>query len=727
MAVSVGIDLGTTFSSVAIIDKQTNLPKIVPNREGGKITPSVIQFINGKPVFGSEAESAFNAGEPNCIATFKRNMGKSEPYCYIDGKEYTAEDLSALLLNHLRESAEAELGESIKDAVITVPAYFFSTEREATLNAAKRAGIIVKRIIDEPNAAAIAYGLNNWRENANILVYDLGGGTFDVTLTRMGKDGELTTITTRGNHELGGRDWDNRIESMLIDRFADEVGIESDGDSETKLIIRGLTEGVKKQLSVMHTVKVTTSFPNHGQATVTITREEFESGTRDLIDRTGALCQAILDEAGVNKSSVTDVLLVGGSTRMPQVSAYLTDMFGKKPISHINPDEAVALGAAVQSSKEVESYTKLTAIVKDGKKVTDRSKLGISTNATVQPAKKLSGIGLMNLCETTAHAMGIIAVSPDGKYFFNDVIIPANHPRPVKFAKAFTQRTNANGDTEMEIFVLQGDNDKPLENQIPFRYVVSSIRHISKQRNKTLIRVQYSYDHNGIIHVEARQEDDNVNLPMRRDSVPVDMSIYGLPVDANSANQNAGAKGLMSNWGGVNLVPTSGYIKERVQKAGGSIEGDICCRLAWSNHDDLDFHMIEPCGNEIQFSNKGPSPSGGLLDVDMNAGESSCTRSAVENIFYGNESTMLEGLYHLFVRQYKQRESTSVGFEVECDIFGDIVSFKYDNAVRGDVTVMKFQYSRTGGITVVESLPPANTSENVANSNSEEREVETWD
>ena len=248
MAVSVGIDLGTTFSAVAIIDKQNNLPIIVPNCEGEKITPSVIQFINGEPVFGSEAESAFNAGEPNCVATFKRNMGKTEPYCYINGKEYTAEDLSALLLKHLKESAEAELGEPIKEAVITVPAYFFSTEREATLNAAKRAGIKVKKIIDEPNAAAIAYGLNHWRENANILVYDLGGGTFDVTLTRMGKDGELTTITTRGNHELGGRDWDNRIESLLTEKFADEVEFELDNDPEVKLIIRGLTEGVKKQL-----------------------------------------------------------------------------------------------------------------------------------------------------------------------------------------------------------------------------------------------------------------------------------------------------------------------------------------------------------------------------------------------------------------------------------------------------------------------------------------------
>ena len=531
MAISVGIDLGTTFSAVAVIDPQTKLPKIVPNREGNKITPSVIQFIDGIPVFGTEAESAFIAGERCCAATFKRNMGSNEPYCYIDGQAYTAEQLSTMLLRHLKEGAESELGEFIKDAVITVPAYFYSPEREATIRAATAAGIKVKKIIDEPNAAAMAYGLNNWRDNANILVYDLGGGTFDVTLTRMGRDGELTTITTRGNHELGGRDWDARIEVLLINKFSDETGFDTSNDSGIKAVIRGLTEGVKKQLSAMEIVKVTTSLPGFGKTTVVITRDEFENSTYDLIDRTGALCRAVLVEAGILERDVTDVLLVGGSTRMPQVSKYIINMFGKKPITNVNPDEVVALGAAIQSTKAEESYSRLSVQIVDGKKVADRTTSGLSTKAAVQPSKKLSGVGLLILRETTAHAMGIIAISPDGTRYINDIIIPANHLRPVRVAKAFTFHTSARKANEMDIYVLQGDKENPLDCLIPYRYGVSGIRHIKEQRGQTIIRVQYSYDNNGVIHVKARQENDNVNLPIRKEPVPDDMQKYALPVD----------------------------------------------------------------------------------------------------------------------------------------------------------------------------------------------------
>ncbi len=534
MAISVGIDLGTTFSAVAYIDHQTKLPKIVPNREGNRITPSVIQFVDGQPIFGSEAESAFNAGEPGCAATFKRGMGKTETYCVIDGKPYTAEELSALLLRHLKEEAEAELGDTIKDAVITVPAYFYSTEREATVRAATAAGIKVKKIIDEPNAAAMAYGLNNWRENALILVCDLGGGTFDVTLTRMGRNGDLSTITTRGDHLLGGRDWDDRIELLLLHKFAEETGVDIRSDTATKTMIRGMTEGIKKQLSAMQSAKATALIPDFGSATVVVTRTEFEENSTDLLDRTGALCQAVLTEAGLSPRDVTDVLLVGGSTRMPQVSQYILRMCGKKPITHVNPDEAVALGAAIQSTKENESYAALSMqVMTDGKKVTDRRGSGLSSHMSVKPSQKLSSLGLLTLRETTAHAMGIIAVSTDTTKYINDIIIPANHPRPVRVAKAFAFYTSARGINEMEIYVLQGDKENPLDNLIPYKYVVSGIRHIKEQKGKTTIKVQYSYDNNGIIHVQARQEDDRIDLPIRKESVPDNMSKYALSFDPN--------------------------------------------------------------------------------------------------------------------------------------------------------------------------------------------------
>lgn len=533
MAVSVGIDLGTTYSAVAIIDKETHQPRIVPNSEGNKITPSVIQFVDGGMVFGTEAESAFNSGEPDCAATFKRSMGKLVPYCIIDGKSYTSVDLSALLLKHLKEDAEAELGESITDAVITVPAYFYSTEREATVQAAEKAGLKVKKIIDEPNAAVMAYGLNHWRQNANILVYDLGGGTFDVTLSHMNGNGDLQTIVTRGDHFLGGRDWDDRIESLLRDKFENETGGDFSQDDDALRTIRGLTEGVKKQLTLMQTVMVKTSFADYGYTSVTISREEFEEHTADLIERTGMLCRAILEEARLKWSDITDILLVGGSTRMPRVSNYLMHLYGKKPITHINPDEAVALGAAIQSAKENSKYTQLVVSIVDGKKETDRKTAKSNMHLSVLPTKKLEGLGVISLQETTAHAMGMIAVSDDGTRYINDVIIPANHPRPVKAAKAFSFQTRKRGNNEMEIFVLQGDKENPLDNLIPFRYVVTGLKYAAETKGKIIVKVQYSYDDNGIINVEARQDGTKDNLLIRREIVPEDMSKYGLPIDPN--------------------------------------------------------------------------------------------------------------------------------------------------------------------------------------------------
>jgi len=531
--VSVGIDLGTTFSAVAVVDQKSGLPKIIPNLEGGKITPSVIQFIDGKPIFGSEAESAFNAGEPDCVTTFKRYMGKTESYCCIEDKEYTAEQLSALLLHHLKNQAEVVLGDTIHEAVITVPAYFYSLEREATINAAKTAGLNVKKLIDEPNAAAMAYGLNNWRENAIILVYDLGGGTFDVTLTRMGKDGDLSTITTQGDHLLGGRDWDNRILTLLLDKFAIETGFDTHDDLEIKAVARGVSEGVKKQLSVMDTTSVTVLLPNFGKVTVNVSKAEFENVTLDLIERTGELCLSIVKDAGIDKADITDILLVGGSTRMPQVSDFLFRLFGKKPISHINPDEAVALGAAIQATKENDNFAKLSLIVKDGKKVTDHVASVVNKKLAVEPVKKLGNVAMISLRETTAHAMGIIAVSPDNTRYINEIIIPANHIRPVKVAKAFGFQTSSKIDNIMEIYVLQGDKVNPLDCSIPYKYVVSGLKHNSDQKGKSIIRIQYSYDNNGIINVEARQDDDRFNLPIRKEPVPSDMSKYALPIDPN--------------------------------------------------------------------------------------------------------------------------------------------------------------------------------------------------
>lgn len=537
MPISVGIDLGTTFSSVAYVNPRTNKPEIILNKDGEKITPSILYFCGDKIIYDSEAEEAFKNGVSTCAATFKRYMGDTEPCFYYNGKAYKSYELSAILLKHLKKVAEEEIGESIQEAVITVPAYFYSKEREDTLKAAKLAGIKVKKIIDEPNAAVLAYGIEHWRENANILVYDLGGGTFDVTLSHMNRNGELNSIVTRGDKYLGGRDWDERLREIIVEKLQEVIY--TTVNDEDLLTIRGLSENIKKKLSKLNFVNINILVSGYGYVEISITRKEFEDATADLLKRTGVLCNDVIEESGIKWMNVTDILLIGGSTRMPQVSSYLTKLYGKKPILHVNPDEAVSLGAAVQATKVCSTYVSLSIVENDGKKKTDRKESGIEEYAVIMPKKKISDFGFISLRETTAHAMGMIAVSEDGTKYINDIIIPANHPRPVKAAKGFLFQVSKNKHSEMEIFVLQGEKENPLDNRIQFRYIVSGMDYNVKNKGKSIIRVQYSYDDNGIIHVEARQDDFVKNLHIRCESVPDDMSKYGKPIDVEKINTAA--------------------------------------------------------------------------------------------------------------------------------------------------------------------------------------------
>jgi molecular chaperone DnaK len=520
----VGIDLGTTFSAVARINSQTGQPEIIPNREGGKITPSVIQFTGKGLVFGAEAKEAFDFGENGCVTTFKRNMGLDRVYCTINGKDYTAEDLSALLLAHLKEDTEMVTGEKIEEAVITVPAYFYSKEREATIKSARQAGLTVRKIINEPTAAAIAYGLSHWRTNAKILVYDLGGGTCDVTLVTMKNESELNTLGTFGDHYLGGRDWDDRLGDLLLEKVKAETSMDPEGDPEAKIVVTRLAEKCKKDLTGKPAVKLPVSLPGFGQCIVDVTREEFEFLTADLIERTGLLCNTVLEKTGFTWADITDILLVGGLTRMPQVSSYLQRISGKKPISHVNPDEAVALGAAVQTRLKDPSYNTLSVLPKEAKK--NKGSLGM-----VAPEKRISQVGLLQVNEVTTHAMGIIAVNEAGTEYINETIIPADYAIPVKSARAFNFYTRPNSSNELEIYVLQG-NKKPLECAIPYKFVVTGLRYV--KGGKTLVRIQYSYDQNAVIHVQARQEQDAKDLPIRKEPVPEDMSKYGRSVETEA-------------------------------------------------------------------------------------------------------------------------------------------------------------------------------------------------
>lgn len=639
MGVSVGIDLGTTYSAVAIVDKVTELPEIVLNKEGEKITPSVIQFQKDyktgavTTVVGAEAKEAFEMGENGCVSAFKRLMGTDKEYYKFDGKSYSSVDLSSILLKYLKEGAEERLGEPIDEAVITVPAYFYSAEREATIKAAEKAGLKVKKIIDEPNAAAMAFGLNHWRDNANILVYDLGGGTFDVTLIHMENNGSLRTIVTRGDHYLGGKDWDARILGIIKARIFEETGIDIDSDMDFAKEVMGIAEGLKKKLTLSDTAGMNINIPDYGSYTVKISLDEFDSNTADLLSKTGGFCESFLKEANMKWEDVTDILLVGGSTRMRQVPRYLEEISrGHKPLSQVNPDEAVALGAAIQSSKANEAYAALSVQVIDGKKVTDRSKTGLFLDEPVKAEKKLSGLGLISLTETTAHAMGIIAVDAEGKRYYNEVIIPANHPRPVRAAKRFRFFTSPSSNNELAIYVLQGDNDNPAKCRITNKYVVTGIRHVNRgEKIGTIMRIQYSYDENGVIQIQARQEQDSRDLPIRKENIPDDISVFGKPVAAGSNNQGLNIGGRMGE-GGQDVVHQYKPI--------------TFSNVEWEKYDKM---MVHPSGaqyNEPQ--------------VHVIANE-----KKIE--FHGyNVSAMNEGVMYII--------SAADDFEIECDIDTSTIS-----------------------------------------------------
>lgn len=546
MGITVGIDLGTTFSAVAWINPKTQRPEIIENSGGERITPSVIKFLeDGSCICGAEAKDAFEDGEYGCTSAFKRFMGTDEVCCSAYGKEYTARELSALLLAHLKKEAEATLGQTISEAVITVPAYFFNDEREDTIYAAKKAGLKVRQLVNEPTAAALNYGLKQWRENAVIMVYDLGGGTFDVTLVGMGKDYQMESIATTGDHVLGGKDWDDSLAELVMDKIYDETNVDVRDDQETKNEIKTQVETWKKRLSRFSTAECKVNVPGNGTVTVVVSKEEFDDTTRPLLDQTVALCEDVLRKKNLSWSNVTDVLLVGGSTRMPQVSEFLASLTGKKPLTHVNPDEAVALGAAMQtalkkeeylvytapSTKTVESDDKkgLFAVLKRKAEPEHKESIAMKYSGPVQQAKALTDVALIGKQDVQAHGMGIISVNPAGTEYMNDNIIPPNMPIPVKSARAFQFFTSSRGDNELEIFVLEGEGE-PLDCQINAKYIVSGIRHI--KGGKTTIRVQYSFDRNSIIHVQVRQEDDISDLPIRKVAInSEELAKFGRSID----------------------------------------------------------------------------------------------------------------------------------------------------------------------------------------------------
>ncbi len=350
MSAVVGIDLGTTNSVVAYRNAYGR-PEVIPGRDGSNVTPSVIYFGVIPPVVGQEAKEYARLGNDEIASFFKPHMGNPLFRLHFHGRDYDATDLSALVLKRLKEDAETKLGAAVDRAVITVPAYFADPQRLATIEAGRRAGLEVLRIINEPTAAALAYGLQKTDADETVLIYDLGGGTFDVTVARI-TPRDITVLATAGDHDLGGKNWDDRIATFLAEQFAAATGIDPLDDPLMLNEVLTVSERAKWTLSERASARITLQLGTQRKS-FELSRAEFEAMTFPLMDRTRRLTEEALAEAGLTWEGLTGALLVGGSTRMPMVRQYVTGMSGKPPRGGVNVDEVVALGAAIQAASAV--------------------------------------------------------------------------------------------------------------------------------------------------------------------------------------------------------------------------------------------------------------------------------------------------------------------------------------------------------------------------------------
>lgn len=349
MGAFVGIDLGTTYSVIAHIAADGR-PEVIPNEFGRRITPSVVDFSDGTPVVGDVAKERQAAGSAEIAAFFKREMGNPGYTPQYGSRVYTPVDLSALVLEYLKQQAERHLNETVTQAVITVPAYFNHTQRQDTIDAGRRAGLDVLKIINEPTAAAFAYGIKPTGTIRQLLVYDLGGGTFDVSLVRIGAD-DLEVIATDGDHRLGGRDWDECLVSYVLAQLEQEHIFELSLDESHALLVEA--ERLKHTLTARESGQMQVRVGDR-VLTFTITRQRFEELSSALLHRTQDLCEGVLAASELSWQDINGVIPVGGSTRMPMVRDLIVHMSGESPLGGVNPDEAVALGAAIEAGHEIE-------------------------------------------------------------------------------------------------------------------------------------------------------------------------------------------------------------------------------------------------------------------------------------------------------------------------------------------------------------------------------------
>ena len=458
----IGIDLGTTNSCVAVMEG--GKPVVIPNSEGSRTTPSVVAFTKtGERLIGEPAKRQAVTNADRTISSIKRHMG-TDYKVTIDGKSYTPQEISAMILQKLKADAESYLGEKVTEAVITVPAYFNDAQRQATKDAGKIAGLDVKRIINEPTAAALAYGLDNDAEQ-KIMVYDLGGGTFDVSIIEIG-DGVIEVLATNGDTHLGGDDFDNKITDWLVSEFKKAEGVDLSTDKMALQRLKEAAEKAKKELSTSTTTNINLPFitataegPKH--LDMTLTRAKFDELTHDLIERTAVPVQNALKDAGITASELGKVLLVGGSTRMINAQEKVKDLTGKEPSKSINPDEGVAIGASIQ-----------------GGKLNNEDGAGDVLLLDVTPLS------------LSIETMGGIATK----------LIERNTTIPTKKSQIFS--TAADNQEAVDIHVVQGERQFARDNKTLGQFRLDGI--LPAKRGVPQIEVTFDIDANGIVNVSAK-------------------------------------------------------------------------------------------------------------------------------------------------------------------------------------------------------------------------------